>query len=49
MKQPYKPVDLNKDVRASQLPPSNGPLFWASIVNFIFWAVAGGALYVICA
>ena len=44
MKKPYKPVDLPRDVRASQLP-DNGKMFWAMVVVTIVWFVLGVAVY----
>ena len=46
MKKPYKPVDLPRHVRASQLP-KRGKLFWAMVCVTIMWAVMGMWLYAI--
>ena len=39
-KEPYEPVDLPRDIRASQLPP-RGKLFWAMVVVTILWVSIG--------
>ena len=45
MKKPYKPVDLPRHVRASQLP-ERGKVFWLMVVVTIAWVALGFWLYV---